>query len=229
MGKGMAEFLEKKIKSMDDYNDYCWYVAGLVGYGLSKMFSVSEIEDARFGDVKNLYTSMGLFLQKTNITRDYLEDLQEVPPRVFYPKAIWDKYASAITDFKDPSNVSSAVKCLNEMITNAMSHAADCLDYLEIIRDPSVFKFCAIPQVMAIATLYECYNNPDVFKKEVKIRKSLALKMIMTSDTFKSVLHCFYVYCLYFRKSISNDDPNAVNLKETLDALQQKIRTHPSF
>jgi hypothetical protein len=39
---------------------------------------------------------------------------------------------------------------------------------------------------MAIATLYECYNNPDIFtgeskwyfwKVEVKVRKTLALKV----------------------------------------------------
>jgi phytoene/squalene synthetase len=36
-----------------------------------------------------LANSMGLFLQKTNITRDYLEDVTAVNPRIFYPKDIW--------------------------------------------------------------------------------------------------------------------------------------------
>jgi len=229
MGNGMADYLEKKVITMEDYNLYCWYVAGLVGEGLSKLFAASDLEDARFSSVKNLYTSMGLFLQKTNITRDYLEDLQEQPPRVFYPKAIWGKYANDIADFKDPRNIVNAVKCLNEMISDAMTHAVDCLDYLEIIKDPTVFVFCAIPQVMAIATLYECYNNPDVFKKEVKIRKPLALKMIMTSDSFKNVLHCFLDYNIKMRKAIPSNDPNADKLLHTLNGLEQKIRAHPAF
>jgi len=225
----MAEFLEKKVITMEDYNLYCWYVAGVVGEGCSKLFAVSGIEDSRFGSAKHLYTSMGLFLQKTNITRDYLEDLQEQPPRVFYPKVIWSKYASDIADFKDPKNIKSALQCLNDMITDALTHAAESLDYLEMIKDPSVFRFCAIPQVMAIATLYDCYNNPDVFKKEVKIRKSLALKMIMTSGTFKSVLSTFYLYCNKFHKSIPKGDPNEAKMIQILDALQAKIRAHPSF
>jgi farnesyl-diphosphate farnesyltransferase len=153
MGNGMADFLEKKVITMEDYNLYCWYVAGLVGEGLSKLFAVSDLEDCCFASVKNLYTSMGLFLQKTNITRDYLEDLQEQPPRVFYPKAIWGKYANDIADFKDPRNISNAVLCLNDMITDAMTHAAESLDYLHIIKDPSVFRFCAIPQVFFVLWL----------------------------------------------------------------------------
>ena len=28
---------------------------------------------------------------------------------------------------------------------------------------PQVFRFCAIPQVMAIGTLALCYNNHEVF------------------------------------------------------------------
>jgi hypothetical protein len=31
------------------------------------------------------------------------------------------------------------------------------------LRHPGIFRFCAIPQVMAIATLAEIYNNPRVF------------------------------------------------------------------
>lgn len=34
---------------------------------------------------------MGLFLQKTNIIRDYLEDY--VDGRAFWPQDIWKKYA----------------------------------------------------------------------------------------------------------------------------------------
>lgn len=35
--------------------------------------------------------SMGLFLQKTNIIRDYLEDY--VDGRAFWPQDVWKKYA----------------------------------------------------------------------------------------------------------------------------------------
>jgi farnesyl-diphosphate farnesyltransferase len=50
-------------------------------------------------------------------------------------------------------------------------HAVDCLIYLSVLRDQSVFNFCAIPQVMAIATLALVYRNPAVFQRNIKIRR----------------------------------------------------------
>lgn len=82
-GKGMAKFAGSSIVSIESttqYNEYCHYVAGLVGIGLSDLFLLSELED--FGEtskeeVKHKANSMGLFLQKTNIIRDYLEDMDD--------------------------------------------------------------------------------------------------------------------------------------------------------
>ena len=38
-----------------------------------------------------------------------------------------------------------------------------CLEYMEKVRDRQNFRFCAIPQVMAVGTLASCYNNHKVF------------------------------------------------------------------
>lgn len=65
---------------------YCHYVAGLVGIGLSQLFSSSKLEDPKVGKDTALANNMGLFLQKTNIIRDYLEDVQE--GRHFWPKEV---------------------------------------------------------------------------------------------------------------------------------------------
>jgi len=124
------------------------------------------------------------------------------------------------------------------MITNAMQHACDVLDYLDQIQDPSVFRFCAIPQTMAIATLAECYNNPDVFtnetkyffwKNEVKIRKTLALKMILNSNSMTEVLQYFYDYAIRIEEDISINDPNAKIMQRYINALLTKIVNHPKF
>lgn len=54
MGHGMAHYATAGIHvaTIADYDEYCHYVAGLVGLGLSEMFSASGFE------CKNLY---GLF------------------------------------------------------------------------------------------------------------------------------------------------------------------------
>jgi farnesyl-diphosphate farnesyltransferase len=81
MGAGMAEFANKDLKqgtaNMEEYNLYCHYVAGLVGEGLSRLWSASGLEDPSIATEMKLADSMGKFLQKVNIIRDYLEDLVE--------------------------------------------------------------------------------------------------------------------------------------------------------
>ena len=48
---------------MADYNMYCHYVAGLVGEGLSKLFTGSGFESDKVQSVaKTLGNTMGLFL-----------------------------------------------------------------------------------------------------------------------------------------------------------------------
>ena len=90
------------------------------------------------------------------------------------------KYAKSIGDLKEPENKETALQCLNEMVTNAMTHINDSLDYMTLLSHPNVFTFCCIPQAMATATLARIYNNYDVFKKAVKIRKGEAVQIMMT-------------------------------------------------
>ena len=40
------------------------------------------------------------------------------------------------------------------------------LAYMEKLRHPEVFRFCAIPQIMAAGTLALCFNNGKLFEGE---------------------------------------------------------------
>jgi len=224
MGDGMAKYAsEKKVVSMEDYNEYCHYVAGLVGIGLSQMFAASGLESAKFRNVDELANSMGLFLQKTNISRDYLEDVTAVNPRIFYPKDIWGKYAKNIEDLKEPQNKEAALKCLNEMVTDAMAHISDCLDYMLLLKHPNIFKFCGIPQAMAIATLARIYNNYDVFKKEVKIRKGEAVQIMMYGSDYENLIAFFGHYIKELESKIPANDPNAGKMRKYISVAKERI------
>jgi hypothetical protein len=71
-----------------------------------------------------------------------------------------------------------ALRCLNHMIHDAMRHLPNCLEYLAQLRDPEIFRFCAIPQVMALATLQQCYGNGSVFEGIVKLRRGQTAKVL---------------------------------------------------
>ena len=186
MGNGMADFAEKKVYSLDDYNLYCHYVAGLVGIGLSGLFSASSLESPMLETEERLANSMGLLLQKTNIIRDYHEDLHS--GRIFWPGEVWDKYGKEIGDFEKAPESLASTSCLNHLILDAMQHVEDSLHYMSLLHNKQIFRFCAIPQVMAIATLAKIFNNTKVFTSNVKIRKGLGAKLMYYTNDMSNLL-----------------------------------------
>ncbi|XP_050233606.1 squalene synthase 1-like [Mercurialis annua] len=222
MGAGMAKFICKEVETIDDYDEYCHYVAGLVGLGLSKLFHASGKEDLASDDLSN---SMGLFLQKINIIRDYLEDINEIPKsRMFWPRQIWSKYVNKLEDLKYEENSEKAVQCLNDMVTNALIHADDCLKYMSALRDPAIFRFCAIPQIMSIGTLALCYNNIEVFRGVVKMRRGLTAKVIDRTKTMADVYGAFFDFSCMLKSKVDRNDPNAEKALSRLDAIQKTCR-----
>jgi farnesyl-diphosphate farnesyltransferase len=192
MGVGMADFAEKEMLSQEDFDLYCHYVAGLVGIGLSKLFASSGHESKDFFDLEEVSNSMGLFLQKTNIIRDYHEDL--FADRTFWPKDVWGKYADELPYFSKNADKVGVNDCLNELVTDALRHMPHCIEYLSKLKNPKVFGFCAIPQVMAIATLSAVYNNKDVYTSCVKIRKGEAALLMTSVATLADVKLIFQKY-----------------------------------
>ncbi|KAK3195384.1 hypothetical protein Dsin_026694 [Dipteronia sinensis] len=219
MGAGMAKFICKEVETIDDYDEYCYYVAGLVGLGLSKLFHASGKEDMPSDSLSN---SMGLFLQKTNIIRDYLEDINEIPKsRMFWPREIWSKYVDKLEALKYEENSDKAVQCLNDMVTNALIHAEDCLTYMSALRDINIFRFCAIPQIMAIGTLALCYNNIEVFRGVVKMRRGLTAKVIDQTKTMADVYGAFYDFSCMLKSKIDYAHPNAFKTSSRVEAIQK--------
>lgn len=216
MGTGMAAFSGRDLREgtadEGDYGLYCHYVAGLVGEGLSRLFVAHGDEAPIVAQDVKLADDMGRFLQKTNIIRDYLEDL--VDGRAFWPRTVWGQYAPGLANLRakvdaelaggkpdaDADAAASGVKakaddgtaaaaaglhgadaaraCLNHLIADAMTLAPSCLRYMGRLRQRDVFRFCAIPQLMAIATLDKLADNADVFTGVVKIRKGQALQLM---------------------------------------------------
>ncbi|KAF8819902.1 putative Squalene synthase [Cardiosporidium cionae] len=173
MAHGMVEFLEKDVETVRDYDRYCFFVAGIVGIGLSQLFTAAKVEKLELPNLEYLAVSMGTFLQKTNIIRDYFEDISQGEPRIFYPKEIWCKYVSNIVDLQKIENSKKGTLCVNEMILDALRHIPDVITYLSALQNSAVFSFCAIPQCMAIATLKLCFHNPAVLNSLVKIPRKV--------------------------------------------------------
>ncbi|KAK1643306.1 hypothetical protein QYE76_061111 [Lolium multiflorum] len=223
MGAGMAKFICQEVETVEDYNEYCHYVAGLVGYGLSRLFHAAGTEDLASDQLSN---SMGLFLQKTNIIRDYLEDINEIPKcRMFWPREIWSKYADKLEDLKYKENSEKAVQCLNDMVTNALIHAEDCLQYMSALKDNTNFRFCAIPQIMAIGTCAICYNNVNVFRGVVKMRRGLTARIIDETKSMSDVYSAFYEFSSLIESKIDDNDPSSALTRKRVEAIKKTCKS----
>ncbi|KAJ3311197.1 Farnesyl-diphosphate farnesyltransferase [Boothiomyces sp. JEL0838] len=205
MGNGMADFITKKVETMQDYNLYTHYVAGLVGIGLTELFKESNLEKELDLDQAN---EMGLFLQKTNILKDFVTDLEEGRD----PK-----------EFVLPENREKALSCLNDLVADALELVPSCLSYMSKLENKSVFHFCAIPQVMAIATLVLFLNNYSVFEKSVKIRRGLAVKLITDITDFEKMKQLYYDYALEINEKARNVD-GEYNIGRVTEACANIVR-----
>ncbi|KAF4989242.1 hypothetical protein FGRMN_9255 [Fusarium graminum] len=230
MGNGMADYAENEemikngVQTIDEYELYCHYVAGLVGEGLTRLFVESELANPKLAERPSLTESMAQFLQKTNIIRDLHEDWED--GRRWYPKEIWSQHVDKWEDLFDPSQQTKALECTSHMVLDALKHSEECLFYMAGIKDQSVFNFVAIPQGMAIATLELAFRNPDVLKKNVKITKGDACKiMFECTQNLYTVCEVFKRYARRIAKKNDPRDPNFLEISAQCAKIEQFIET----
>lgn len=173
------------------------------------------------GQQLTLSNSMGLHLQKTNIMRDFREDIDE--GRLFWPKEIWGRYVARPQELYAPGNEQKARWALTDMCLDAARHSVDALDYLGLLQNQSVFNFCAIPQAMAVATLDECFANPAVLRRNVKIRKSMAVQLLMRAVNAREVAIIFQHHIFRMHAKALPSDPCFMELS----VLAGRVRLPP--
>jgi len=234
MGNGMADYVKNaehninSVNTIEEYERYCHYVAGLVGDGLTRFFVEDGFANPALSNRPELTESMGQFLQKTNIIRDVREDFDD--KRRFWPKEIWSKHVDKFDDLFDPKHREAALACSSEMVLNSLRHAEECLLYMEGIKEQGVFNFVAIPQTMAIATLELVFQNPRIFETNVKITKGDTAQLMMeSSQNLRTVCAVFKRYVRRIHKKNTPKDPNFFNINIACVKVEQFIESiYPS-
>ena len=164
MAKGMCDFLYRSIRTLKDLNDYCYYVAGTVGIYLTNLLRLkgSNITDRIFQKLGENAVSFGLFLQKLNIIRDFVED-KTVKKRSFWPESYFEKE-------EDP------LKILNKMCHETLSNdAPGAIQYYKNLPygNDSFEYFIRFILCSGIEYIKILKNNRSVFSKiKVKLPKT---------------------------------------------------------
>lgn len=188
MADGMVRYQDAEtldgVADQKDMDQYCYYVAGVVGEMLTELFCdySSEI-DANRDEMMTLGVSFGQGLQMTNILKDIWEDHER--GACWLPRDVFEKHGVDIRH-KTPGNTNSGFnQALTELLGIAHAHVYNALRYTLKIpaQEKGLRRFCLWALGMAVLTLDKIRQKPGFTDgKQVKIsRRSVKITLFLTS------------------------------------------------
>ncbi|MEW6608791.1 MAG: squalene/phytoene synthase family protein [bacterium] len=165
--EGMAKFQKRKLDSslkiyqlqdLKDLEEYCYYVAGIVGIMLTRIFSLKKSISKIKTQLEKYQVQFGLALQLTNILKDWQKDLNR--GWCYLPSAITNKWQ---INLEDSISTNQQIGIIKDIIPWILTYFDSALRYIEIIPETerSIRLFCIIPFVLAYNTLIYLFKNED--------------------------------------------------------------------
>ena len=188
MCKGMTKYQNLEtlngLKDMDDMNEYCYYVAGIVGEMLTELFcDYSSDIDAHQNELMELAISFGQGLQMTNILKDIWDDHKR--GACWLPSDYFKKHGIDIKQKSPGKNKSGFEDALLELLSIAYTHLKHALHYTLLIpkKEKGLRKFCLWAIGMAVLTLEKIRKKPNFTSgKQVKIsHRDVKMTILITS------------------------------------------------
>lgn len=188
MADGMAEFQERKdvagLPTLLDMNRYCYYVAGVVGEMLTRLFCEYSPEMARHKErLMVLAVAFGQTLQMTNILKDIWEDRER--GACWLPQDVFARYGFDLADLKPGRFDPAFAKGLGDLIAVAHEQARQALQYVFLIprEESGLRKFCLWALGMAVLTLRKIDRRRDFQSgQDVKITRRSVKATIAVSQ-----------------------------------------------
>jgi len=171
------------LPRLNDLDDYCYYVAGVVGDMLTDLFcEYSPAIARRRAGLQSVAVSFAQGLQMTNILKDVWEDRSRgacwLPQEVFSRHGV--DLARLAPEPYDPRFAAGMV----ELVAVAHAHLRNALEYTLLIpgEEGGIRRFCLWAIGLAVLTLQKINRNPRFTTgAQVKVsRKAVALTRIST-------------------------------------------------
>lgn len=188
MCRGMPEFQRNRSRSglpaLGDLDQYCYYVAGVVGEMLTELFlqHCPELEPQR-ERMMHLAVSFGQGLQMTNILKDIWDDRQA--DTCWLPREVFARHGCDIDALESVHGSAAFAAGLNDLVGVAHAHLRNALEYSCMIprRESGIRKFCLWAIGLAVLTLRKIHNNPAFESgSEVKVTRRTVKATILTTN-----------------------------------------------
>jgi farnesyl-diphosphate farnesyltransferase len=145
-----------RIQTLDEYKEYCYYVAGTVGYMLTDLWHehAPSIGAREYAVLRERSRAFAEALQTVNILKDVARDAEH-ENAIYIPEQLLMAHGGSHDSILNPATTrqtQSAMKLLIQLAWADLEHAKD---YLLLIprRAVAIRLFCALPLLFAYATL----------------------------------------------------------------------------
>lgn len=192
MALGMRKFVLLypngiRIQTIEEYKEYCYYVAGTVGYMLTDLWHEHSpsIGERRYAILRERCRAFAEALQTVNILKDVAVDVEK-ENSVYVPEELLRAHGSTQSRILAPELVASNRAALSQLIALAWHDLEEARTYLLLIprRAVSIRLFCMLPLLLAYATLRDLVQSTAMLRPggSVKISRREVKSLLMTGS-----------------------------------------------
>jgi farnesyl-diphosphate farnesyltransferase len=157
---GMKNYCNKypsgmRLKSVQELDNYCYYVAGTVGNMLTNITSKhNDIEDK--SELRSNAQKYGLLLQLVNIIKDVNVDYND-ENNIYVPENLTDRFGIEQEDIIKEQYIDESESIVNILVNHAEDNILNAREYLSQLSDKqnANVRTWSIPYLLAVATLRE--------------------------------------------------------------------------
>lgn len=190
MAVGMRKFVLLyphgiRIQTLDEYREYCYYVAGTVGYMLTDLWHEHSpsIGTRRHAILRERCRAFAEALQTVNILKDVAVDAEK-ENSVYVPEELLEAQGSTQSRILAPELLASNRAALTQLIQLAWHDLEEARAYLLDIprRAVSIRLFCILPLLLAYATLRDLVQSSAMLQPggSVKISRREVKSLLLT-------------------------------------------------
>jgi farnesyl-diphosphate farnesyltransferase len=161
MGRGMRKFVLLypngiRIQTIDEYKEYCYYVAGTVGYMLTDLWHEHShaVSDTVYAKLREKSRQFAQALQTVNILKDVAADAEH-ENSIYIPEHALRQHGSGHATILSAAHSQANHAALTDLVKLAWADLEDAVRYLLMVprRAWSIRTFCVWPLLFAFATL----------------------------------------------------------------------------
>ncbi|HEY9225484.1 MAG TPA: phytoene/squalene synthase family protein, partial [Gemmatimonadaceae bacterium] len=153
-----------RIQSLDEYKEYCYYVAGTVGYLLTDLWHQHSpsIGKRQYDALRTRCQAFGQALQTVNILKDVARDAEH-ENSIYIPQDLLVAQGSGHETILASHRAAETHRALGALVQLAWQDLDEATSYLLTIprRAFAIRLFCALPLLFAYATLRDLTRYPD--------------------------------------------------------------------